>query len=69
VKGPWSAQIPYDEDGKFRQIYIGDGFAALDTSRQIFIRTRLDDDEGLELDRIDGYGILVWPREVKRGSV
>jgi len=66
---PWSDFVRYDNGGKIRPMYIGDGFAAMDTTRKLYCRTSVTDLVGKLVATIRGRGIMTWPEEVQSGSI
>lgn len=66
---PWSVLSEYTNSGKLQQLYVGDGYAAMDTTRKIYRRTIESDKVGKLVATIKGHGILTWPTEVRHGSV
>lgn len=64
AKSPRSSSIIYEKASELKQLYIGDGFAAMNTTRRIYRSTSENDDVGTLVDIITGHCIMFWPQEV-----
>jgi hypothetical protein len=66
---PWGPYTKHTaEGGKLQQIYVGDGYAAMKTTRKIYRRTSKADWVGVLVGTITGHGILKWPEDVPQES-
>lgn len=59
---PWSDYFEV-KDGKIAPMYFGDGYAAVDTLRKVYMRTADTDVNGVEVVWLTGHGILIWPED------
>lgn len=59
---PWSDFVEI-KDGKIAPMYIGDGYAAVNTMRKVYLRTADTDTSGIEVASLTGHGIMTWPQE------
>ncbi|KAK1758052.1 hypothetical protein QBC47DRAFT_410793 [Echria macrotheca] len=64
---PWSVWVTQGAPHTSAEFLIGDGWALVDTARQIWRRMRKGSDETQEefVEKISGHGILTWPTEKK----
>ena len=64
ARSPRSSAIIYEKASELKQLYVGDGNAAMNTSRRIYRSTSKDDNVGTLVDIITGHCIMLWPQEV-----
>jgi hypothetical protein len=66
---PWSDWVVNVEAGKLQQIYVGDGYATVDITRKIYLRTSESDEVGKLVATIRGHGIMTWPEDDHKASI
>lgn len=66
---PWSKLADGALYGKLRPIYVGDGFAAKNTTRKIYRRISEDDKVGILVATLTGHGVMQWPEKSSKPDV